>query len=122
MVRRYRRYLRAQRLQGFDKAYICIDALDEFQEHRSPFLRSLNILLESHDSLKIFLTSRPHVEPYAKDHTGSSVLSFVKLEASKTDIIKYLESQIDSDDSGVDMGLYCQQKIVDTIISTSDGM
>jgi hypothetical protein len=109
-------------LQRFDKVYICIDALDEFQEHRSPFLRSLNILLEWRDSLKIFLTSRPHVEPYAKDHTGSSVLSSVTLEASKTDIIKYLESQIDSDDAGVEMGLDFREEAVDTIISASDGI
>jgi hypothetical protein len=115
-------------LRRFDKVYVCMDALDECQEHRVLFLRSLNDLLKTRQSsgsfTRVFLTGRPHVDQYIESHLTGALLCSTKLEANEEDIAKYLEHQIELDDngSGTKMDAKFVKEIVDSIITTSDGM
>ncbi|KAI5815999.1 hypothetical protein BZA77DRAFT_344514 [Pyronema omphalodes] len=115
-------------LRRFDNLYVCIDALDECQEHRVLFLRSLNDLLQTRKLsgrfTRVFLTGREHVDQYINNHLTGPSMCTIKLEANKEDIAKYLEHQIELDDngSGTKMDSKFVKEIVDSIIATSDGM
>jgi type II secretory pathway predicted ATPase ExeA len=117
--------LLTEALRKFDMVYLCLDALDECQEHRTPFLRSLNDLCEDSGlsrCLRIFLTGRAQVEQYVNTHITGPFLFRMTLDANKDDILKYIKYQIEHDDSGIVMGTDFTNEIVETIISTADGM
>ncbi|KAI5816001.1 hypothetical protein BZA77DRAFT_264682, partial [Pyronema omphalodes] len=115
-------------LGRFGNVYVCIDALDECQEYRILFLRSLNDLLQTRKLsgrfTRVFLTGREHVDQYINNHLTGPSMCTIKLEANKEDIAKYLEHQIELDDngSGIKMDSKFVKGIVDSIIATSDGM
>jgi hypothetical protein len=75
-------------LRKFKKAYRCIDALDECQEHRPALLRLLNELLENPELkkiIRIFITGRPQAEQYVEEYLkGATALCSMNLEARKT--------------------------------------
>lgn len=107
----------------FDRVYICIDALDEFQQQRSLFLHSLQEILQSPElknSFRIFFTGRPQVVEYMEKYFASPTL--VRIEAMRDDIVKYIEHQIKLDDTGLTMSVKFTKEIMRTIVSTSEGM
>jgi hypothetical protein len=116
----------AEALRKCEVSYLCIDALDECQD-QTAFLLSVNSLVEHprlKDSLRLFLTGRPPVENIVKDHVqavGSDLCSFT-LKANTDDIVKYIESQIEYDRSGVSMSASFKEEIIKAIVATSDGM
>jgi hypothetical protein len=118
--------LLAEAIAKFDKIYICVDALDECQEHnRAQFLRSLKDLMNapgSRDSLRLFFTSRPHVGQHVGIHFASQELYFMTLEATVDVIVKYIEYQILLDENGPQMSPEFSKDIVGDILATSDGM
>jgi hypothetical protein len=80
-------------LLRFAKIYICIDALDECQDNRASFLRSLSELFkhtELRKRLRIFLTGRPQVAHYVEKQLVGPSFCTVTLEASEEDILKYV--------------------------------
>lgn len=109
----------------FTKIYICIDALDECQVDRASFLRALREIIqhtELQKRLRIFLTGRSQVAHHVVKQIVGRSFCTVTLEASEEDILKYVRDQIESDDGGMDMSDEFTNEIINTILSTSDGM
>ncbi|KAI5815984.1 hypothetical protein BZA77DRAFT_264639 [Pyronema omphalodes] len=115
----------AEALQNFDTSYICIDALDEFKS-RDKLLGFLNKLLktpELKDSIRIFFTARPQIKQEIKRYFVQDLGLFsVTLEASKSDIEKFINDKMNSDGSGISMSKEQRKEIVNRIMETSDGM
>jgi hypothetical protein len=119
-------------LHGFDKTYICIDALDECnEEHRLDLIRCLAELSSSQpDStnflpIRLFVTSRPPIAEYIKSHTytalDSKIPLFATLEANTDDIATYIAHKID-EDKRVKMDDSFKKQIIAEIVSASQGM
>ncbi|KAI5782194.1 hypothetical protein FPQ18DRAFT_311305 [Pyronema domesticum] len=105
--------------------YICIDALDECQVDRASFLRALREIIqhtELQKRLRIFLTGRSQVAHHVVKQIVGRSFCTVTLEASEEDILKYVRDQIESDDGGMDMSDEFTNEIINTILSTSDGI
>ncbi|CCX11324.1 Similar to ankyrin repeat-containing protein, putative [Penicillium marneffei ATCC 18224]; acc. no. XP_002144344 [Pyronema omphalodes CBS 100304] len=104
-------------LRKFDLVYLCLDALDECQEHRTPFLSSLKDLFKDFGlsrCLKLFLTGRPQVDQYVNMHITGPFLFSMTLSANKDDMLTYIKYQIEHDDSGIIMGADFMNEIVET--------
>ncbi|KAI5786671.1 ankyrin repeat-containing domain protein [Pyronema domesticum] len=101
---------------NFDRCYIFIDALDEFQEvHRRELLRLISTLLDPFtNSARIFFTSRPQVK--ASIEAAFQDLSYdITVEANDDDIRIYVLHQLDMDEA-------FKKAIIDNIVETADGM
>ncbi|KAK6331278.1 hypothetical protein TWF730_004365 [Orbilia blumenaviensis] len=77
--------------KNLDKAYICVDAIDECQNKES-FLKSLLKLLPS---AYIFITGRPHIPAIIDQHFGGALK--ITIEANKSDIKKFVAMKLDED-------------------------
>jgi hypothetical protein len=120
-------------LQGFDKTFICIDALDECEEEtRWDLLRSLKGLMDpTSDSagsahplaVRLFISGRPPMEEYINTHPAIGPCSqySMKLEASTADIAAYIKHKLDMD-TKVSMDEEFKSQIVSEITATSQGM
>ncbi|RPA95531.1 hypothetical protein L873DRAFT_1697743, partial [Choiromyces venosus 120613-1] len=84
-------------LESLDRAYICIDALDEFLSERLPeFLRSLQTVIQESPGTRLFITSRPHVRAEVEKYLACGIVS-VLLKPSREDINRYLIMKIEED-------------------------
>ncbi|KAI5816207.1 hypothetical protein BZA77DRAFT_344472 [Pyronema omphalodes] len=116
-------------LKGFDKTYICIDALDECNEtDRRQLIQYLVELSSSSDDnesrpIRLFFTGRPPMENYVISHTSvePEIPFMVKLQASTEDITAYIAHKIDEDKT-IDMDDGFKKYIVEEIVSASKGM
>jgi hypothetical protein len=113
-------------LRLFKKVYICIDALDECAEKcRYWLLQEIGILSsteELKDSLRVFITGRPHVADDIKLHVKGPDLHTTTLEARKEDILKFLNYRIQMDKMGLQMSAEFTAEIVSKIVEAADGM
>jgi hypothetical protein len=116
-------------LRGFDKTYICIDALDECnEEDRRQLIQRLAELSSFSDRdnllpIRLFFTGRPPMEKYVKSHTSvePKIPLMVKLEANTEDIAAYIAHKID-EDKMVEMDDAFKKHIAEEIVSVSQGM
>ena len=84
-------------LAPFDRAFICIDALDELLEKHLPqLLRSLNTISHSRPAIRFFFTGRPFVEAEIKKYFPVGA-RFFEVKPTKDDIMKYVETMLDDD-------------------------
>jgi NACHT domain len=113
-------------LQSFDRAYICVDALDECErEHRRSLLKSLGQLLQTQNPARacLFLTGRPQIiESDVNECLAIKSPDPVLVEASKNDIVKYLSYRINKDHDPKAMNEDLREEIVTTIANGSGGM
>jgi len=81
----------------FQRAFICIDALDELREqHRPEVLRSLRQILQDSPHARLFLTGRPHIRAEIEKHLTQSAI--VKtIQPSENDVRTYLISRLEDD-------------------------
>ena len=111
-------------LHKLDKAFICIDALDELSTKvRVDFLKALTGILAMKNT-RLFLTSRPHIK--------SDIIKGLKLPlehksmniaAHDEDIRKYIGHQLENDPLHEDaMSPSLQENIIAAITSKSEGM
>ena len=104
----------------FEQTYIVIDALDELEvgKQRLAFLDILKDL--SKQGVKVFATSRPH--PNDIRHILGSFPQ-ISIEASDSDVRKYLIQTIEADIVVADiMNEPLQEEIVNVLTNNSQGM
>jgi hypothetical protein len=105
--------------QEFREVFIIIDALDECdaKRHRQPFLKVLKDLKNA--SVKVFVTSRPYPDDI-KRHLDAS--PEIIIEASDSDIRKYLAHKIDQDGRPDLIDESLKDKIVTDVVNGAQGM
>ena len=80
-------------------AFICIDGLDECGGmQRIGLLDSLKEILENSPRLRILLTGRPHIQAEVEKGLAQRIGS-VSISPTKGDIIRYLRSRLDKDET-----------------------
>ncbi|KAI5808432.1 hypothetical protein BZA77DRAFT_348101 [Pyronema omphalodes] len=116
--------------EGFEKTYICIDALDECNEaDRRQLIQYLVELSSPSDNdddyppIRLFFTGRPTMEQYVTSHASiaPTIPLTVKLEASTEDIAAYIAHKI-CEDHKFEMDDDLKNEIAEKIVSTSQGM
>ncbi|KAI5790377.1 hypothetical protein FPQ18DRAFT_410387 [Pyronema domesticum] len=115
-------------LHGFDKAFICIDALDEcVDEYRQSFLTTLEDILGDStlkQSARLFLTGRLHVEDSVRINMSKlgAPISVI-LGANSEEIRTYISRQLDLDEYKEDcINEDLRKEIVEKIVENSGGM
>ena len=79
--------------------FMCIDALDACTGvQRFKLFDSLNQILEKSPHTRIFLTARPHIRTEVEKRLAKRVIS-VSISPTKSDIIRYLRSRLDEDET-----------------------
>lgn len=71
-----------------DRTYICIDAVDEFDDRE----KLLEVLKKTPTSVHIFITGRDHVEPLIKSQFEEAIV--LPLQASKGDVISLIKNKV----------------------------
>ena len=80
-----------------DRAFICIDAMDELLEKHLPqLLRSLHTISQSLPAIRFFFTGRPFVEAEINKYFPGGA-RFFQVKPTKEDIIRYVETMLDDD-------------------------
>ena len=81
----------------WDRAFICIDALDEFLEKHLPKpLRSLHAISQSCPGIRFFFTGRPHIETEIGKYFPRSARC-LRIKPAREDIMRYVEMMLDED-------------------------
>lgn len=108
-------------LQHFDSVYICVDALDEcYLNTRKQLLQFLNRVTGT--TLRLFVTSRPNIEPEVVRSLGNMLVSNMPIAANEEDIRLYLTQQFAEDHHPEAMDDTLRARITDMIIKWSQGM
>ena len=103
------------------KAFICIDALDEFLPKDLPvLLRSLRDIALVSPRTRIFLTGRPHVEEAIRKHFSKAVV--IPIRPNQNDIRNFLEMRLDGDDEPEAMSDDLRAEIVKIILDKMSNM
>ena len=110
------------RLQQLDYAFICIDALDEFEptvrRHLLTVLKDLGT-----DNTSLFLTGRGHIEAEVQKYLQVSQVYTVTISANHQDIQRFIRQKLDKDDPNPEaMDEVLAKDIVDKIVTKSQGM
>jgi hypothetical protein len=105
--------------QEFHRNFIIIDALDECaRSHRMSFLQVLRDLERA--SVRLIVTSRPHPDDIKRN---MDAFPQITIEASDSDIKKYVAERIDQDDVAVDLlDESLKEEIVRDIANGAQGM
>ena len=91
-------------LPSLNRAFICIDALDEFPtKHRTQLWNSLQRIVRECPNTRLFLTGRPQIKTEAKDYLAKEA-EMVAIEPTLADIRRYIEERLieDPDKSTMD--------------------
>lgn len=110
-------------LKGFDKIFVCIDALDECNDkQRIDFFRLMATMVDRFKhSLRLFVTGRPPMRPFV-ERSVRDMHDSMDLEAKEEDIRRYLISELEKDEYCDEMKDDFKHEVIETIISTADGM
>ena len=96
-----------QFLPSLERAFICIDALDEFPtKQRAELWDSLQCVVRECPNTRLFLTGRPQIRTEVEDYFPGGV-DMVAVEPTSEDIGRYIEKRLkeDLDKSTMDEGL-----------------
>ena len=107
-------------LKHLERAFICIDALDELEaKTRSQLLQELiHLVAHTTTDLRIFLTGRQHIKVEVEKLSNSSV----DITAHPDDIRAYLFREIAEDGNPEIMDDALQNEIVTTLVDRSQHM
>jgi len=84
-------------LQYFDRAFICIDALDEFRAgDRAMFLQLLKKIIDKSLNTRLFLTGRLHIQ-LEIDKQFNRLFTTITIHPTHNDIRQYLTVKLDND-------------------------
>ena len=101
-----------------DRAFICIDALDELQEKHLPnLLRSLHAISESYPGIRFFFTGRPHIEAEIAKYFSGSVRC-LQIKPPREDIMRYVEMMLDNYSISEAMNSDLQAEIMSRVSET----
>ena len=109
--------------QHLDRAFICIDALDELEaKTRSQLLQEISNLVAqtAGNRLRVFLTGRKHIELEVQKLSKRSI----EIVAHSNDIRLYLEREIADDEYGnpESMDEALQHEVVTSLVGRSQNM
>jgi hypothetical protein len=108
-------------VQLFDRAYICIDALDECEaSNRRGFLLSLHQV--SQRSMRLLVTGRPHIEAEVNKLLCLKSPRPLEIVANEHDIRRYVASKIEADLTEGAMNESLKEGIETSIAHHSQGM
>ena len=80
-----------------DRAFICIDALDELVvKHLPTLLRSLHDISQSCPGARFLLTGRPHIGVEIEKYCPGAA-RFLQMNGARQDILRYIERMLDDD-------------------------
>ena len=80
------------------RVYICVDAMDELlPQHRSEFLRALQLIIQKAPNVRLFLTGRPHIRGELDKRLTRGV-DTIHIVPDRGDITRYLTRKMDDDD------------------------
>jgi len=84
-------------LAPLDRAFICIDALDELLEKHLPqLLRSLHTISQLLPAIRFFFTGRPHTGAEINKYFPGAA-QFLQIKPTREDIVRYVEMMLDDD-------------------------
>jgi hypothetical protein len=100
----------------FNRVYICFDAFDECAVEHQDKILSFVLQLSDLQNVRVFLTSRPHVERISELPASARTL---QIEASDEDVHIYLSSRL-SNERHLKDGI--KQKVIDKLNGGAKGM
>ena len=84
-------------LSSTQPTFLCLDALDECATpDRADILLSLNDIIKTSPTARVFLTGRPHVGGEVEKHFPN-VIALVPIRPRKGDIIRYIQKKLAGD-------------------------
>ena len=84
-------------LPSLKRAFICIDALDEFStKQRAQLWNSLQRVVRECPNTRLFLTGRPQIRTEVEDHLAKEA-EMVAIEPTEEDIKRYIEERLEED-------------------------
>jgi len=84
-------------LPGLERAFICIDALDEFPtKQRAELWDSLQSVIRECPNTRLFLTGRPQIRTEVEDYFPGGA-DMVAVEPTPEDIRRYVEKRLKED-------------------------
>jgi len=105
-------------LAPLEKAFICIDALDEcLGKHLPELLRSLYAISQWSPKIRLFITGRPHIHREIEKHFPGGA-QFVEIKPTPEDIMKYLQMMLDNDPEPEAMNADLKAEIVKRVSET----
>ena len=110
-------------LHQLQRAFICIDAIDELQPRvRRQLLDKLKGL--STGNTRLFLTGRGHIRSEVQQYFQVAQRHIVEIRANHQDIQEFVKQQISEDNElgSEAMDEVLEKEIVDTIVEKSQGM
>ena len=110
------------RLHQLQRAFICIDAVDELDPKvRQQLLIVLKELVTKNNT-RLFLTARGHIESEVQKYFKVAQGYSIKISASPQDIREFVGQQIKEDLNSDAMDEVLARDIVNSIIEKSQGM
>ena len=84
-------------LPRLNRAFICIDALDEFPaKQRGQLWKSLQRVVRECPNTRLFLTGRPQIRAEVKEYLAEEA-EMVAIEPTEEDIKRYIEERLKED-------------------------
>ena len=84
-------------LPSLNRAFICVDALDEFPtKERAQLWKSLQRVVRGCPNTRLFLTGRPQIRPEVGDYFPGEA-DMVTIEPTEEDIRRYIEERLEGD-------------------------
>jgi len=84
-------------LAPLDRAFICIDALDELLvKHLPTLLRSLHDISQSCPGVRFLFTGRPHIKAEIEKYFPGAA-RFLQMKGTRQDIMRFVEMMLDDD-------------------------
>jgi len=109
-------------LASFERAFICIDALDELPQKQIPqLLDSLAKLILLSSKIRLFLTGRPPIRREIGRWFGKGA-QILSIRAKEEDIKKYITRRLDQDPNPDVMDSELKSEIVEILPQKASGM
>jgi len=109
-------------LASFERAFICIDALDEFSQNQMPrLLSSLAKLIPLSPKTRLFLTGRPLIRREIKRRFGQGA-QIVSIRARVEDIRSYITHRLGQDPNSDVMNPGLEDEIAEILPEKASGM
>ena len=91
------RELFVKTISSCQRAYICVDAMDELApQHRSELLRTLRQIIQTPNT-RLFLTGRPHIRSELDKHLPKGAYT-IHIVPDQGDIARYLNREMEEAD------------------------
>jgi len=101
-----------------DRAFICIDALDELLvKHLPTLLRSLHKISQSCPRVRFLFTGRPHIGVEIEKYFQGAA-RFIQMNGAKQDIMRYVEMMLDEDPNPEAMNTCLRAEIMNRVSET----